>query len=242
MRTISLTTSAPKWSMSAFSMPSSMVVPAAGQEVHAPRRPSITAPRSLVTPRTSMSPPSALSIGRSASKTASTFSTVSSLEIAVAPPARRPAPMAKGLEIIGASPEPGMTDSVSVVCPSITALQSSPSTAFRKRRRRSESESSSPSTSSARFWPIANCIFHLRSSRACLSSSESASSPPPRPSAAASASSGTPNSSAQDFRISSRRSRVHIRGRPSRIRTRAKRACPSLLPNRRARSAGTRRE
>mmetsp|Transcript_24203 Transcript_24203/g.68575 ORF Transcript_24203/g.68575 Transcript_24203/m.68575 type:complete len:254 (+) Transcript_24203:362-1123(+) len=224
-----------------------MVSPAAGQVMQAPIKPNMTAPRSLFTPMTSMSPPSATNIGRTASSTARTLAKVSSRGMSeTTPPAPGELPAEKGLTIrpsAGCAAAEAIASaagrtSVRAVCSPITALQSSPSTARMKFRRRSVADIASPSRASCRFTPMAICIFHLCSSKTWRSSAL-------RALAAASSSStamreaSTPSSADHFARSSSILSRVHMRP-PPRSLTRTRRALPERCC--RATSAGTRLE
>mmetsp|Transcript_9021 Transcript_9021/g.20203 ORF Transcript_9021/g.20203 Transcript_9021/m.20203 type:complete len:232 (-) Transcript_9021:508-1203(-) len=213
-------------------MPPSMVAGAAGHVVQAPRRPSITTLRPGLTPNTSMSPPSAKSTGRNGFSTASMFSTVSSLgtsTVSAAVPVGVAIARSKGLEKRGpAWPSAGPTawfPIVCAVCSLTTLLQSSPSTARKKRCRRSRSLTSSPATASSRFLPMASSIFHFCSSKARCSSALSAAPCPTGTLAktAARSSATRPSSSAHERRTSSSLARVHILGLVPKSRTRAKR-------------------
>mmetsp|Transcript_22502 Transcript_22502/g.76494 ORF Transcript_22502/g.76494 Transcript_22502/m.76494 type:complete len:212 (+) Transcript_22502:657-1292(+) len=138
-----------------------------------------------------MFPPSAMRYGRTASRTISTLSTLSSscsAGAAAAPPAPPPSnglttgssppPSARAA---AAPPAPSSSPSASEVCRAMSSLQSSPSTAFSMASLRAFCSSVSPGTSSARFSPIALRSLSFFASCAARSAAVSSSPEPPPP-------------------------------------------------------------
>mmetsp|Transcript_12809 Transcript_12809/g.21749 ORF Transcript_12809/g.21749 Transcript_12809/m.21749 type:complete len:231 (-) Transcript_12809:503-1195(-) len=123
---------------------------------------------------TSTLPPSAIRYGRTSSSTMSTFSIVSSSNSAVSSLTSTLPGLEKGLTMSCATAG-AVCSPVCLVCPSITSLQSSPSTACKKVKRLSLASMVSPCTSSYRFSPIALRIFSFFPSYSASSASEKAS-------------------------------------------------------------------